>query len=241
MRAPRGRVADVVRFSWVDGPGNRFVVFLQGCNFDCLACHNPHTIPVESVHARTVEVAELVDEVRAVAPYLSGVTASGGEATQQADFVHALFAALGADPDLARLTRFVDSNGACPGQTWQQLLPVTDGVMLDLKAWHPQRHRELTGSGNEQVLASLRQVAEAGRLYEIRLLLVPGVNDDEAALRSTAAWLTSVDPDVRVKVIGFRRHGVRSEAAAWRETEPADLARYRELLTDAGIRRLEVV
>ena len=43
--APSGLLADVVPFSWVDGPGNRFVVFFQGCNFDCLACHNPHTIP----------------------------------------------------------------------------------------------------------------------------------------------------------------------------------------------------
>ena len=45
MSQPHGLLADVVRFSWVDGPGNRFAVFFQGCNLDCLACHNPHTMP----------------------------------------------------------------------------------------------------------------------------------------------------------------------------------------------------
>ena len=98
MKAPPGQIADVVRFSWVDGPGNRFVVFLQGCNLNCLACHNPHTIPCQTPRARVVEVADLIEEIRPLAPFLGGVTVSGGEATLQAPFVYAFFAALAADP-----------------------------------------------------------------------------------------------------------------------------------------------
>ena len=175
MKAPPGQIADVVRFSWVDGPGNRFVVFLQGCNLNCLACHNPHTIPCQTPRARGVEVADLVEEIRPLAPFLGGVTVSGGEATLQAPFVRAFFAALAADPQLRTLTRFIDSNGVADAAVWQSLLPVTDGVMLDLKAFDPAMHRYLTGSDNAPVLDSIRDIAATGKLYEVRLLLVPGV------------------------------------------------------------------
>jgi len=210
--APVGLVADVVRFSWVDGPGNRFAVFFQGCNLDCLACHNPHTMPRRTPLARVVTIEQLVDDVRAIAPFLSGVTVSGGEATLQAPFVAAWFAALRDDPDTARLTRFVDSNGCADDATWDLLLPVTEGVMLDLKALDVATHRELTGLGNAQVLHSLDRLVAEHRLAEVRLLVVPGHNDSEAALRSTGDYLAQHAPGVPVKVIGFRPHGVRAAA-----------------------------
>jgi pyruvate formate lyase activating enzyme len=241
VRAPQGLVADVVRFSWVDGPGNRFVVFLQGCNFNCLACHNPHTIPRQTPRARVVEAAELVEQIRPLAPFLGGVTVSGGEATVQAPFVRALFDALAADEGLHRLSRFIDSNGAAPPQVWNSLLPVTDGVMLDLKALDPTVHQYLTGSDNAEVLAAIRQVAAAGKLYEVRLLLVPGINDDPATLDSTVRRLLGVDPAMRIKVIGFRQHGVRAEAKGWPEATPEQFAEYHAQLTDLGVRQLAVV
>ena len=241
MRAPPGLVADVVRFSWVDGPGNRFVAFLQGCNLNCLACHNPHTIPQHTPRARTVEVADLVEQVRPLAPFLTGVTVSGGEATLQAPFVRAFFTALRDDPGLARLTRFVDSNGAAQPDVWARLLPVTDGVMLDLKALDPDVHRRLTGADNADVLAAIGQVAAAGKLYEVRLLLIPGVNDDPATLERTVHRLRDVDPSMRIKVIGFRTHGVRAAAKQWAEPDAERYAGYRAQLTGLGVRDLEVV
>ena len=90
-------VADVIQFSWVDGPGNRFALFLQGCNFDCKGCHNPQTIPLESIHARTVTPESMLDEIKRAVPHISGVTVSGGEATLQPRFVYELFAAIKAD------------------------------------------------------------------------------------------------------------------------------------------------
>ena len=241
MKAPPGQIADVVRFSWVDGPGNRFVVFLQGCNLNCLACHNPHTIPCQTPRARVVEVADLVEEIRPLAPFLGGVTVSGGEATLQAPFVNAFFAALGADPQLRTLTRFIDSNGVADAAVWQSLLPVTDGVMLDLKAFDPAMHRYLTGSDNAPVLDSIRDIAATGKLHEVRLLLVPGVNDDPATLARTVRWLLGVDGDMRIKVIGFRNHGVRAAARDWPEASAEQFEQYRVQLTDLGVRNLEVV
>jgi pyruvate-formate lyase-activating enzyme len=209
----RGLVADTIAFSNVDGPGNRFVVFMQGCNFDCVACHNPQTIPghaFEGGHAPTrMAVADLLTSIHRAAPFLSGVTVSGGEATQQALFVHALFSAVKADPALERLTCFVDSNGACDAETWERLAPVMEGAMIDLKCLDPQIHREMTGQPNEEVLASIRQLQHLGLLYEVRLLILAGVNDDPVLLRRTAEWLAAIDGKMRIKVIGFRKHGAR--------------------------------
>jgi pyruvate-formate lyase-activating enzyme len=239
LNPPRGLVADVVRFSWVDGPGNRYVVFVQGCNLNCLACHNPHTIPRHTPRARSVAVDDLVDEIRPLAPFLAGVTVSGGEATQQAPFVRGLFERLGTE--LPRLTRFVDSNGAATPGTWDALLPVTDGFMLDLKALDDDVHRYLTGSGNAEVLESIRRLAPTGKLYEVRLLLVPGINDAPATLERTIDWLRDVDPAMRIKVIGFRGHGVRATAREWPEPTADRRAAYAEFLTGVGVRDFEVV
>ncbi len=235
MSASRGLVADTVPFSCVDGPGNRFVVFLQGCNFDCVACHNPQTIPGhepvdDAPGPRRRGVAELLDEIRVAAPFLSGVTVSGGEATQQAAFVHALFTALAADAELARLTRFVDSNGACAAETWDLLAPVMDGAMIDLKCLDPAIHRTMTGHGNAEVSASIRRLYALGRLYEVRLLLVAGVNDDPALLRRTAEFLADIDAAMRVVVIGFRRHGVRPHDPELAEPTAESLAAAAELV-----------
>ena len=212
-RPVTGFVADTISFSNVDGPGNRFVVFLQGCNFDCVACHNPQTIPghqpLEGFDPHHLGVDELVDRIRRAAPFIRGITASGGEATQQPAFLGALFEAVKSEPALASLTCFVDSNGAADQQVWDDLAPVMDGAMIDLKCLDPDIHREMTGHPNDQVLASIEHLHRLGLLYEVRLLILAGVNDDPQLLLRTARWLAAVDPRMRLKVIGFRAHGAR--------------------------------
>jgi len=233
-----GLLADVVPFSWVDGPGNRYVLFLQGCNFACAACHNPHTIPLATPRARVVTVEQVLDEIRRMHRFLSGVTVSGGEATLQPQFVADFFAALKSDPALAHLTTFVDTNGSAPREVWDRLLPVTDGAMVDLKAFDPEVHLRLTGATNTSVLRSIRHLAGRGKLYEVRLLLVPGVNDSAGQLRETADWLLSVDPLVRIKVIAFRRHGVRASARTWPEATPEQRDDWCGVLRGAGVQDL---
>ncbi len=224
-----GRLADTIEFSAVDGPGNRFVVFLQGCTLDCLACHNPQTIPL--VGGRDVTVGDLVEQIRRAAPFLSGVTISGGEATLQAAFVHDLFAAIGAEESLARLTRFLDTNGDAPRSTWDALDGVLDGAMVDLKALDAATHVRLTGHGNERILDSIRLLHERGKLYEVRLMLAAGANDSDEALQATGAWLAGVDPAMRVKVIGYRAHGVRRAAASLVEPTAEQRQYYAEVLS----------
>jgi YjjW family glycine radical enzyme activase len=279
-----GLVAGILKHSLVDGPGNRFVTFLQGCNLDCLACHNPYTINVcdgcgvcvsacttGSLEARDGWVLwnpdtcagcdactricpsdstpktqqltprQLLEEVRPVAPFLSGVTVSGGEATMQAPFVRAYFQALRDDPGLSRLTRFVDSNGHASRATWDLLEPVMDAAMLDLKALDDDVHRALTGSSNQRVLASIDLLAARGQLYEVRLLLIAGRNDSDDQMRRTASYLARVAPGVRVKVIGFRRHGVRAAGQVLQEPTRERLEEIAAVLLEEGVDAVEIV
>ncbi|MFM5869066.1 YjjW family glycine radical enzyme activase [Aeromonas caviae] len=262
-------VSRVLPFSCVDGPGNRLVLFLQGCNFRCPGCHNPHTIgqcddcgdclavcpsgaltmSEGKVHwqealctdcdaclkacpcsanpkTRQMSVAEVLALLRRYGPLLTGVTVSGGEATTQLPFVIALFTAIKAAPDLARLTCLLDSNGSLGKTGWQRLLPVLDGAMIDLKGWREPVHLALTGRGRERVLASLQLLAQAGKLAEVRLLLVPGRSDfldaTGALQEALTTFLLSLGP-VPIRLNGFRHHGVRGEALSWPEAGSADL------------------
>lgn len=277
-RAPAGLVTDWIEFSAVDGPGNRFVLFQQGCTFDCLSCHNPYTInpcvdcgdcvpvcptqalsvdavgrvvwdagacdgtdrcievcPYDSTpKARVLEVARVLDAIRPAAPFLSGVTVSGGEATMQASFLRALFDALAADPALGRLTRFVDTNGDAPRATWDLLAPVLDAAMVDLKALDADVHRALTGADNAATLASIELLASRGQLYEVRLLMLPGHNDSADQLARTGDWLAAVDPRLRVKVIGYRAHGVRPTPVPLRTPTREQLESYADQLRARG-------
>ena len=229
-KALHAQVASIIKFSWVDGPGNRFVLFLQGCNLNCLACHNPQTIPLQTPRAAQMSVDDVLAQIRQAMPYISGITVSGGEATVQAGFVLELFKAIKSAKEFEGLTTFIDSNGNAPQEIWDQLAPYTDGVMLDLKALDDQKHIELTGSSNTAVLESIKYLDSIQKLYEVRLLLVPGHNDSDKQLIDTAVWLREINPQMRIKINAFKTHGVRALAREWPEVSEEDLARYKEIV-----------
>ena len=124
----------------------------------------------------------------------------------------------------------MDSNGATGSSTWDGLAPVIDGAMIDLKCLDPAIHRTMTGEPNDQVLESIEHLHRLGLLYEVRLLLVAGVNDDPGLLERTAAWLAEIDPAMRLKLIGFRSHGARPHEPALVEPTRESLLRAADLI-----------
>jgi pyruvate formate lyase activating enzyme len=231
MKALQAQVANSIPFSWVDGPGNRYVLFLQGCNFNCLACHNPQTIPLTTPRATEMTVDQVLIQIRESLPFISGVTVSGGEATVQYEFIVELFSALKEAEEFSELTTFIDSNGNAPIDVWDLLAPVTDGVMLDLKSFDDKSHVELTGTSNETVLESIKYLAKLRILYEVRLLLIPGHNDSDEELINTAVWLKGLDPEMRIKINAFKTHGVRSSVRNWQEVTDQDMERYIRIIS----------
>jgi pyruvate formate lyase activating enzyme len=253
-----GVIARILPFSAVDGPGNRAVVFLQGCDFDCAYCHNPETRPVlsgardetaageprapegppalgsggfEGKWPRRMSVAETLSAIERYATFLRGLTISGGECLLQGDFLAALLEA-------ARergLPGLVDTNGSTPLEKLPRVLVAAAGFMLDVKAWNPEEHRALVGADNAAVLANLRLLARTGALSEVRTVVSPGAFDIEETVRETAAVLGAYGSSARYRLIRYRPYGVRTEQVA-RLSEPDDrlMARLAKLAIGAG-------
>ena len=278
MNSTRATISKILTYSIVDGPGNRLVIFLQGCNFNCAGCHNPHTIgecnhcgdcipachvdalslvdgriaydPLACDHCddclevcpisanpmvREYSVAEILALAREHRPFLTGVTVSGGEPTMQLDFVIELFRAIKSDNELANLTCFIDSNGHLGASGWERVLPVTDGVMLDIKSFENPTHQALTGKQNVASLESARILNAAGKLYELRFLLIPGKTDNDAELDGLIEFVKGLAGDTRVKLNAIQHHGVRGEALGWEKMSEVGVDRAAERLRAAGI------
>jgi len=185
--------------------------------------------------AQRLSVDDVIGHIRKVAPFIEGITVSGGEATTQLPFLVALFSAVKADPSLQHLTCLVDSNGLLSETGWQKLLPVFDGAMLDLKAWNNEHHRFLTGRENPQIKHSIRWLAQHQRLTELRLLVIPDRCDYLEHLGALTAFIRSLG-SVPVRINAFHAHGVYGEAALWRsatadDVEPLALALEKHRIT----------
>ena len=179
--------------------------------------------------AQRMNVEEVLAQVRKVAPFITGITISGGEATTQLPFVVALFAALKADPQLQHLTCLVDSNGLLSETGWQKLLPVFDGAMLDLKAWGSAQHQFLTGRDNATIKHSIRWLAAHHRLSELRLLAIPDHSDYLTHRQELVNFIRRLG-NVPVRINAFHAHGVYGEASRWRSATPEDVEPLAQML-----------
>ena len=166
---PVGLVHSLESFGSVDGPGVRFVVFLQGCALRCKYCHNPETWSAEGGMEWSPE--KLFQHVWRYRNYWGkkgGITVSGGE----------------------------------------PLMASTSLVILDLKEIDPEKHRQLTGRDNANILAMARHISDLGVPLWIRHVLVPGLTDDEEGLRRTADFIRSLKTVQRVEVLPYHTLGL---------------------------------
>lgn len=171
-----GKIHSVESFGTVDGPGIRFVVFVQGCPMRCLYCHNPDTWDINDGEERTAD--SLLEEYEKCREFLTGgLTVTGGEPLMQKEFVTELF-------QKARergIHTCLDTSGAVfsteNSASFDALLAVTDLVMLDIKHIEADEHKKLTGRPNENILSFARYVSEKGVDIRIRHVVVPGITD----------------------------------------------------------------
>ena len=181
-----GRVHSLQSLGTVDGPGLRYVVFLQGCPLRCVYCHNPDTW--DPAGGAVMDTEELVEKILRCRPYFGaegGVTVSGGEPLLQAEFVTQLFARLKQEGVHTAL----DTSGAGDLGKAPALLEVTDLVLLDLKFPTEEGYRQHCRGSLGQTEAFAALVAEKQVPLWVRHVVVPGLNDtleDMAAVRSWA-------------------------------------------------------
>jgi pyruvate formate lyase activating enzyme len=176
-----GVIHSTESFSALDGPGVRFLVFLQGCGMRCLFCSNPDTWELHSgtrTSSKTVAA-----EIRKVLPYLresGGVTCSGGEPLLQPDFVAALFR----EAHAMNLTTCIDTTGqGSKHHNWDIVLPHTDMVLFCIKHLDPDKYQKLTGIKQTGALKFAAELESRGIPYYLRYVLLPEMSDSPEDIR----------------------------------------------------------
>lgn len=181
----QGRIHSLESFGTVDGPGVRYVVFMQGCPMRCKYCHNPDTW---EVNAGTLMDADYIIEQyeRNKGFYTDGgITVTGGEPLLQIDFITELFEKAKAKG----IHTCIDSSGITfnPDSPevmakFDKLMPLTNLVMLDIKHIDDEHHLELTKQHNKNILAFAQYLSDKSVDTWIRHVVVPGITDDEEYL-----------------------------------------------------------
>ena len=211
MHRQSGYVHSIETAATLDGPGIRFAVFLSGCHFRCLYCHNPDTWKLK--HGLHVTVDDMMEEIERYADFLirygGGVTLSGGEVMVQAEFVETLVRRM----KTRGLHVALDTNGYLGTHVTDQLMADTDLWLLDIKAYDDTLHRRVTGQSNAPVLDFARRLSEAGEKMWVRYVLVPDLTDGVEDIEDLADFVASLTGVERVEVLRFHQMG----AFKWNE------------------------
>jgi len=201
-----------------------------GCDTCIRVC--PHDSSPKTADMTADEVWQAVQKQ---IPFIRGITVSGGECTLYPEFLTELFTMAQAHG----LSTLIDSNGTLDFEHCPDLLAVTDGVMLDIKAFDCEEHKRVTGWDNRIVLKNARFLASEGKLYEVRTVISPGLFDAERTIMQTAVLLRpylSIRP-IRYKLISYRPMGVRMQYADTLQTPTGgQMDYYAGLLADGGFK-----
>lgn len=195
-------------FGTVDGPGIRYVLFMQGCPMRCLYCHNPDTWEVNAGTLITTD--EILNEYRKNSSFYTngGITVTGGEPLLQIDFVTELFQKAKAEG----IHTCIDTSGITfnPNKTekFDELVKYTDLVMLDIKHIDPKKHNALTGHGNENILAFAKYLEEKKTPLWIRHIIVEGITDSPEDLVRLGEFIGTLGNLKALDVLPYHTMGV---------------------------------
>ncbi|WP_284139166.1 MULTISPECIES: pyruvate formate-lyase-activating protein [unclassified Virgibacillus] len=208
----KGRIHSVETCGTLDGPGIRYVLFMQGCLLRCQFCHNPDTWKIGD--GKEVTVEEIVSDIKTYLPFFQasngGVTVSGGEPLLHTKFLVALFKEL----KKLGIHTAIDTSGGCFSKSpsfmksLDELLALTDLVLLDLKQIDPSKHKTLTGLSNEHILDFAQYLASKNIPVWIRHVLVPGITDNDADLQKLATFIKALANVEKVEVLPYHKLGV---------------------------------
>ena len=207
-----GKIHSLETFGTVDGPGVRFVVFFQGCPMRCQYCHNPDTWNIEDGEEMSAEEIITRFERNRSFYQTGGITATGGEPMLQLDFLTELFTKAKEkgihtcldtsgiifpenNPETAKLKQIED------------LMSVTDLVMLDIKHIKDEEHQKLTGQSNRNILAFARYLDSIGKPVWIRHVVVPGITFDREELTELGKFLKTLHNVEKLEVLPYHSMG----------------------------------
>ncbi|MDE6505473.1 MAG: pyruvate formate lyase-activating protein [Clostridia bacterium] len=208
--AVTGYIHSIETLGTVDGPGIRFVAFMQGCPMRCKYCHNPDTWALNA--GKEISAEELAATALKYKSYIKngGVTVSGGEPLLQIEFVTEFFKILKAEGihtalDTSGIT-FNEKDKNCVARH-KQLLKYTDLVLLDIKHIDENGHKKLTGFSNENPLSFAKYLSDNGKDMWVRHVLVSGVTDNDVYLNRLAEFINGLKTVKNIEVLPYHSMG----------------------------------
>ena len=205
-----GHIHSTESFGAADGPGVRFIVFMQGCHMRCRYCHNPDTWKMDGGDEVTVD--EILKLALRFKPYWGkdgGITISGGEPLLQIDFVIELFKKA---KELG-INTCIDTAGNPFTKEepffskFEELMKYTDLLLLDLKEINPARHKDLTGFDNSNIIEMAKYLSEINKPVWIRHVLVPEHSDFDEDLDALGDFIDTLSNVDRVEILPYHTLG----------------------------------
>lgn len=236
----RGNIHSFESFGTVDGPGIRFVAFMQGCPMRCRFCHNPDTWNADTRGQYDMTPEELLAEVRRYKSFIrsGGVTVSGGEPLLQAPFVAEFFRLC----HNSGIHTALDTSGAIFNEDSMRVYAQSDLVLLDIKTIREADHQSYTGCPARNNRITMDYLRDAGRIVWIRHVLVPGYTYDDALLHELGAYLKNYPNVEKVELLAYHtmgRHkwdklGIEYPLDGVPALSPEQLAHARSILAEYG-------
>lgn len=205
-RTTMARIHSIETLGTVDGPGLRFVIFMQGCHLRCKYCHNRDTW--NTCAGQVITLEELMDKIENYTTYFKasggGVTISGGEPLLQMDFLISLFKKLKAQ----NIHTAIDTSGMFSlTDKLKELISLTNLFLLDIKHIDSNKCKELVGFSNEKELAFARYLSDIKKPIWIRQVLIPGITDGENDLLKLKDFIGSLSSVERVDLLKYHNMG----------------------------------
>lgn len=198
----KGKIQSFQSLGTVDGPGVRYVVFMQGCNLRCSCCHNPETWDIEKGNEFSPEdVYNKIIRYKEYFGSVGGITVSGGEPLLQPEFVCKLFELCHS----AGINTCLDTSGSVINEQVIALLRVTDRVLLDIKYCDNERYRKYVGCTLNKVLEFLNLLNNLKIPVTVRQVIIPEINgneDDIIHLKKLIKPFGSVD---KIELLPFKK------------------------------------
>ena len=203
-----GNVHSIETLGAFDGPGIRYVLFLQGCPFQCQYCHNRDTWSTKE--NKLMSVSDILDDYKKYMHFYKngGITVSGGEPLLQMNFLITLFK----EAKSLGIHTCLDTSAACynakQSSDFQLVMKYTDLVLLDIKHINNEKHIMLTGSSNKQVLEFAEYLNELSNPVIIRHVLVPSITDGIDDLNQLRAYLETLKNIKDIEVLPYHKYGI---------------------------------
>lgn len=197
----KGRIHSFQSLGAVDGPGVRFVVFMQGCTLRCAYCHNPDTWNTDGNEYSSQEVFNKILRYKPYFAQNGGVTVSGGEPLLQWEFVSELFSLLKA----AGINTALDTAGIGDFEGTRKVLLHTDLVLCDIKFSNKEDYKTYTGGDMDTVTAFLKLTEQMHIPLWVRHVVVPGLTDSEESVLKIAAIASQFSNLERIELLPFRK------------------------------------